>query len=267
MKIAVISDIHLDINKDYPVLEVLCDTVLKKDCQGLILAGDISNRAVSTLDWLDKIKNRLTVPLWFVPGNHDMWDDAHRFRDAWQILGEYQKIEGCLSAAPVLVGEKGLLTGNIGWYDYSLGSAAYTAEEFKQKTHNGRTWQDSLFAHWKQTDQEVCQKQLTELEQILCQNRDKKIIAVTHMIGIPEFGVPFDRKDWDYFNAFLGNTALGQLYEREQVYAAVMGHVHYRKQVLKNGVDYRCACLGYHTEWPTENLVQEMEESMQWIEI
>lgn len=267
MRVAVVSDIHLDINKEYPVLEVMSDTVEKKDCQGLILAGDIADGAVAALDWLDKIRNRLSVPLWFVPGNHDMWDADRKFADTWQIIREYEKQEGCLSAAPAAVGENGLLVGNIGWYDYSLGAKTYTKEEFNQKAHNGRTWQDSLFAHWEMEDGEVCRKMLDELEHTIRQNQGKKIVAVTHMIGIPEFQVSLDRPDWDYFNAFLGNYGLGKLYEKEQIYAAVMGHVHHRQQVLRGGVDYRCACLGYHREWYTDDLVQEMDGSMQVIEI
>lgn len=267
MKIGVISDIHLDINKDYPILEVMCDTVEKKDCQGLILAGDISDGAATSLKWLEQIKMRLSVPLWFVPGNHDMWDPDRKFADAWQICKEYEKLDGCLSAGPISVGESGLLIGNIGWYDYSLGTPNYTTEEFNQKKHNGRTWQDSLFAHWEEMDDEVCRRLVQELEQTIRQNKEKKIVAVTHMIGIPEFQVSLEKKDWDYFNAFLGTYALGQLYEREQIYAAVMGHVHHRQQVLKGGVDYRCACLGYHTEWKSTDPALEMEESMQCLEV
>lgn len=267
MKLGIISDIHLDINKDYPVLDVMCDTVQKKGCEGLILAGDISDGAETSLKWLEKIKNSLSVPLWFVPGNHDMWDAGRKFRDTWHILEEYKKLEGCLDAGAVPVSGNGLLVGNIGWYDYSLGDSAYTSEQFNQKTHAGRTWQDSLFAHWETDDREVCRAMLQELSDTIKKNKDKKIIAVTHMIGIPEFQVPTENNIWDYFNAFLGNSGLGKLYEEEQIYGAVMGHVHYRKQVLRNGVDYRCACLGYHTEWPGTDLVSEMEESMQCMEV
>lgn len=267
MKIAVISDIHLDINKDYPILEVMCDTVEKKDCQGLILAGDISDGVVTSLKWLEQIKKRLSVPLWFVPGNHDMWDSERKFTNVWQICKEYEKLDGCLSAEPVPVGENGLLIGNSGWYDYSFGASNYTAEEFEQKTHNGRTWQDSLFVHWEAADVEVSRRLVQELEQTIRQNKGKKIVAVTHMIGIPELQVSLEKKDWDYFNAFLGAYALGQLYEREQIYAAVMGHVHYRRQVLRGGVDYRCACLGYHTEWNSTDPALELEECMQCLEV
>lgn len=36
---------------------------------------------------------------------------------------------------------------------------------------------------------------------------------------------------------------------------------------MKNGVDYRCVCLNYHTEWKSSDLEKEVAEAMQIIEI
>lgn len=45
MKTAVISDIHVDINEEYPVVEALAEELNKRDVQLLLLAGDISDCA------------------------------------------------------------------------------------------------------------------------------------------------------------------------------------------------------------------------------
>ena len=42
MRIAAISDLHVDINRDYPVLESLRDEVERSGASCLIVAGDIS---------------------------------------------------------------------------------------------------------------------------------------------------------------------------------------------------------------------------------
>ena len=101
------------------------------------------------------------------------------------------------------------------------------------------------------------------------------IIAMTHMLPIPEFCVPTEREMWKYFNAFLGTGALGQLFERYQVSYSICGHVHYRKQAVHGQTRYLCACLGYHTEWPvyaaaapggSTELDWQIKNTVQWID-
>ena len=43
MKLGVISDIHLDVNEQYPVVELLAKEAERRKLEGLLLAGDISN--------------------------------------------------------------------------------------------------------------------------------------------------------------------------------------------------------------------------------
>ena len=267
MKIGIISDIHLDINEKYEVLEVLCDTLQKNECNGLILAGDISNTGVSTLGCLDRIRKKLGMPLWFVPGNHDMWDPEGKFKDTWQLYEEYKQQDGCLCGKKVDLGDGIILTGSLGWYDYSFGSEPYTAEDFNKKTRHGRVWQDSRFVHWNEDDRIVCQMMLDEMKPVIESSQGQKITAVTHMLTAEEFCVPLPKADWDYFNAFLGSRIYGDYFEEHAVECSIMGHVHYRKQIDKNGVNYKCACLGYFNEWTTENVALEVEESIQYIEI
>ena len=266
MKIGIISDIHLDINEEYEVLEILCDTLQKENCNGLILAGDISNTGVSTLKWLDKIRNKLGMPFWFVPGNHDMWDPEGKFKDTWQLYEEFRQQEGCLCGKAVDAKEAGILTGSVGWYDYSFGSEPYTVEDFNRKTFNERVWQDSRFVHWNEDDRKVCQMMLDEMKPAIEANQGKKITAVTHMLSTKEFCVPLPNANWDYFNAFLGSKIYGEYFEKHGVDCSIMGHVHYRHHIEKNGVKYKCACLGYHNEWPTDNVAKEIADSLQYLE-
>lgn len=266
MKTGIIADIHLDTNKDYPVLDTLCDVLYKENCTGLILAGDISDTAYTTFEWLDRISNKLEMPLMFVPGNHDMWDPDKKFKNAWQIYEEYKQQEGCLCGKAIDLGNQKMVTGSIGWYDYSLGSSHYTEEEFNKKTHAGRVWQDSRFVRWGEDDKTVCKEMLLEMEHVFETNKDKNITAVTHMISIPECSVIPPKINWDYFNAFLGSRIYGEAYEKYGVSCGIMGHVHYRKRLKKGNVEYKCACLGYHTEWTTKDVEKEIKDSLQFLE-
>ena len=267
MKLGIISDIHLDINEGYPVMDILADLLKKEQCEGLILAGDISSKADQTFEWLEPIREKIQMPLWFVPGNHDMWDPERKYTNTWEIYEKYKAEKDCLCGKAIVLNEDTVITGSLGWYDYTFGSEGYSLEEFDKKSRGGRTWQDSLFAHWGEDDASVCRKMVKELSDVLEANKGKKIITVTHMLSIPEFCVDPANGNWDYFNAFLGSSAFGKLFEDQHILCSIMGHVHYREQLVRNGVDYRCACLGYFNEWPTPVLKDEVADSLQFIEI
>ncbi len=264
MKLGVISDIHLDINEQYPIIELLKEEIERRELEGIVLAGDIANGPEKTIPYLEKMRSCFSVPLWFVPGNHDMWDVNKTFENSWKIYYAYENEEGCLCNHPVTIGSS-VLIGNIGWYDYSFGETKYTFSDFKKKTYHDRMWQDSIYMHWEEEDQDLAENLRTELKHFITANQGKRIVSVTHMIGIPELKVPLSRKDWDYFNAFLGSKKLGEMYEKEGVSTAIMGHVHYRTRLQKNNVDYVCACLNYHTEWETKNPQKEISQALQEI--
>lgn len=267
MKIGAISDIHLDVNEGYPVIEAICDRIRAEKLDCLLVAGDISNSCQTSMISLDRLSEEAGIPVWFVPGNHDMWDKEGEFGDARKIYEKYASRRDCLCGKITELNEEWVVVGNIGWYDYSFGASDYSEEEFQKKEHNGRVWQDSIMVKWHQSDKEFHKKILQDLEEKMKACKGKKIIVVTHMVGVPEFKVPSDRPDWDYFNAFLGSKEYGELFEKYKVAYSIMGHVHYRKALIKNGVDYRCVCLNYHTEWQSGELATEVGDAMQVIEV
>ena len=56
MKAVILSDIHVDINRDYPVTEELARFTKEKNAQLVIIAGDVSETQQETLDTLEKIE-------------------------------------------------------------------------------------------------------------------------------------------------------------------------------------------------------------------
>lgn len=279
MKFAVISDIHLDINRDYPVLAHLAAYAGQQGADGFLIAGDISEHAEETIASMKQLEEESGCPVYYVPGNHDMWSEDFSRQTTDSIYQRYRQDPRCLIGKPqVLTGKGGpfALVGDIGWYDYSFGLEYFSAEELAKMNYDGRTWQDSLKNQWTADNIGRTAIQLKGLEQQLQQAGGMPVIVMTHMIPIREFCVSADRTLWRYFNAFLGSEALGSLFERCQAAYSISGHVHHRQQAVHGATRYLCACLGYWTEWPafaakipggTNDLDWQIENAVQWIEI
>jgi len=71
MKFCLMSDVHIDRNRSYDVLNSLAD--LPADCNTIVLAGDVSDDVMQTSRWIADLKKR-TDRLIFVPGNHDFYN-------------------------------------------------------------------------------------------------------------------------------------------------------------------------------------------------
>ncbi len=268
MKIGIISDIHVDRNRGFPILELLAKKVTEKRLDCLLIAGDISDAQSVTLAFIDSLRDRSGRPVYFVPGNHDLWrQDGEKPADTAEIYRRYWEHPACLIGKSVPLSADWVVLGDIGWYDYSFGNKKYSAKDFEKKAMFDRTWQDSVFINWRRTDAQVHRDMLNHLDKQLLDTSGKKRIVVTHMITTDEFAVPESRKAWPYFNAFLGSRDYGDLFERYGVAYSIMGHVHYRRKILKSGVSYICSCLDYHTEWQSIDCEREIDEALTLIDL
>ncbi len=263
MKIALISDIHIDINKDYPVLQKVSETAAAKGADVLVIAGDISETPADTMAAAAKLEEMSGCRVYYVPGNHDMWNKNCPEAKTEDIYGAYLQDDRCLSGRHVILeGSHGklALTGDIGWYDYSLASPGYTKEQLDGMSIGGRTWQDRFFNQWTNDNGAQMARSLEQLERQLADCGDVPMMVVTHMLPVREFCVSTEKKDWSFFNAFLGSTALEALYQRYNVRYAVCGHVHHRSDMEKDGILHICPCLGYYNEWPMFGLADDSPE-------
>ncbi len=269
MRIGLISDIHVDINRGYDIYGALTEAVRDAGAERLIIAGDISENANEVLSFMERL-NGDGIPSVFVPGNHDMWDigGALEGRDTWKVWEKYRNSPWCLSGRDEELPGDWVLIGDIGWYDYSLASAKFTPEELSKKSYGGRTWMDSYNAHWGMTDRALDEKMRSMLETRIASRttEGKKVILVTHMLTHPYFKV-LRPGMWEYFNAFLGSSAYAELCMKYGVKMSLMGHVHHRQELEDQGIRYLCACLGYHSEWKTDDCRKETAEALQVFEI
>ncbi len=271
MKTAVISDIHIDINKEYDVLGGIAEYVRRHAVELLLIAGDITSTPAQTIEAVQSLEELSGAKVLYVPGNHDMWNKDSAYESNDKIYEMYLADGHCLSGKTFET-DKHVIIGDVAWYDYSFGNhEKFTHEAFEQMTYEGRTWQDSLFNTWSAKNKERCQWFLERFTRLIDESKGKgkEIVLMTHMISHEAFAVPESMNHiWSYFNAFLGSRELTRLCAEKQVKYSICGHVHYRNTFTENGVTWMCRCLNYHTEWLGEKDVQsQIEEAMEMIEL
>jgi len=271
MKVGFISDIHVDLNrkkgKDI-ITELLAEEVVKQNLDCLIIAGDISSDYQLSLATVDTLTTYTERKILFVPGNHDIWNEHHPESTAWDTYNALLAHPGNLARGPVFLNKEWAVMGDLGWYDYAFGEPNFSLEEFEKMKFRNKLWQDKVKSIWDRDTREMHKFFLEKLKDSLDKVKDKKIIAVTHVIPIQEFKVNISRTMWRYFNAFLGSPEYGELFIDRKVRIAVSGHVHYRKKVQHKDTLFLCVCLGYSIEWfPPRDAAKEIADTLQVIEI
>lgn len=256
MRTAVISDIHVDINKEYDVVEALKEYVKEQEVELLLIAGDISNNAKQTMEIAEQIENGGKAKVLYVPGNHDMWNMEGTYENNDEIYDMFYRDSRCLSGKVYEAGDH-LLIGDIGWYDYSFGNLRYTKEEFDRMEIDGRVFQDHLFNRWTEDNPGKCDQFVNYFKTQMDKNPGKRYVLMTHMLSHPAFTVPETIGNWSYMNAFLGSKKLQDLCLEYSVDYAICGHVHYRRTFKENGVTWMCRCLNYENEWRGEKNVRK----------
>lgn len=254
MRTLCISDIHIDVNRAYPVLGELASFARERQAECILLAGDVSGNIFTTMEAVKQLKEETGAFVYYIPGNHDMWRSEKLRLSTDEIYERFCQDENCLCGKSVRVGRH-MVIGDIGWYDYSFGDKSFAKEDFDRLEQDGRVWQDKYYNQWTEDNvgrNEWFIKRLRrQLDSVTLNLREElPIVAVTHMLPHEAFTVPTeDRPMWKYFNAFLGSRALKELYEKYPVDHALCGHVHYRRDFTENRIRYMCRCLNYASEW------------------
>lgn len=272
-RLGMISDLHLDINEKAgkPVVDTLVQAIVNSEVDAVLIPGDISNDYQKTLGYVKRIEGDSGIPCYFVPGNHDLWNENHPEKNAWDIYRELQDTKGNLTNGPVQLPGGWALVGDVGWYDYSFGGEGITREAFDHMQFEDRVWQDRIKASWDRPTLEVHQFFLNKLETQLKEWQGHKLILMTHVVPHTAFTVQQPNPMWHYLNAFLGGQTYGALVQQYKVRYAVFGHVHYRMTRSIDGITYACRCLGTYDEWGyfdgKTKTQQAVEDAFQVIEL
>ncbi len=270
MKLGILSDIHVDLEDSDPpkILQGLAEAIEENKVAIMIIAGDVANDYEVTLRFLHQIEETTGVSCLFVPGNHDIWNEKHTAKTAWETYHGLEKFAGNLAGGPVQLTDQWVVIGDLGWYDYSFGSPDYTIAEFDRMEIKGRLWQDKIKAVWGKSTIEMHQYFYRKLEKQLDTYKHKSIILVTHVLPIIDFTVQPPHKMWHYLNAFLGSRQYGELALKYSVAYSISGHVHYRRQRKYESTTFICNCLNYASQWiDNDDPVVEVQRAFKTIDI
>ena len=277
MRIGVISDLHVDLNGGEAgpraYAGFLGSAARDKGVELLLIAGDLSNRWDLTLRSLEEIQERTGLRVLFVPGNHDLWNEAPErpFGESWGAGDSHEALKafpGNLARGPVELPGGWAVAGATGWYDFAFGHPRFSVQEFERMRLGERLWQDKINARWDRPAREVHRAFLEVLERQLSGLRGLRLILATHVVPVAEFTVRPPDRLWEYLNAFLGSPEYGELAERHGVRIAACGHVHYRRRHQAGQTLYLTSCLGYSHEWPDPaDAAGEVERSLAVLEI
>lgn len=274
MKIGFISDIHLNL-LPHPedAFNVLCQEVSKKQCDVLVIPGDIAEDVEEVIDTVNRIVDRLGIPVYYVPGNHDIWYKDNKMVTE-VIYRKFTDDSNCLIDKTIHLGDDLVLVGDIFWYDYSFANLdKYTKEQLSAKTYNDRTWNDYFYVNWLMSDEERNAAFIAKMKERLKRLSDKRVILISHMVNHEAFTVPEDRFEmWGFMNGFLGSRSLYELIKEHRVEIAVCGHVHHRRMFKEDETTFICSCLGYEKEWAMfaehdTQLVSQIQQALTVVDV
>lgn len=261
-KVAFGSDFHVDIS-NYNIVEAVKEHLKENKAEVFCFAGDMSSKVKMTLRILREIRDELGIVVRAVTGNHEMWDEA--FSSSLEALN-YFNTEGKDVSVQVNPYEfdEWVILGNMGWYDYSTAPGYFTKKQLDKMSFRRAVWYDKHFCRWEgKTNPEVALLFIDDLKKQLELYKGKRIILMSHIVPYQEIILFKNDKEWDYYNAFIGNTTIGELADQYGVEIAHFGHTHIRNWKKSSaGVEMLCSPLGYYGEWTNEtrNVNKEIEK-------
>ena len=268
MKIAVLSDIHLDMNSAFvgeDLLPILIESLREKKVNLIIVAGDISDHVSTTIDILNTIEKELEIKVLFIPGNHDIWVKDNE--KSWDSYRDFACHSSSLLGIPFELPNNYVIIGEMGWFDYSLAKEDTSIDEILTIV---KEWGDQKYTDWDLDHLAMMDNMLNSVEQQLDMHRDKKVIFVTHFVPYKDFTSKSNEyMNWDVYNAFMGSEKLGELINQyDNVKYVIFGHTHERYgQVEKYDKNIICNPLGYISERNEEVFRRELEQSIIILEL
>lgn len=197
--LAIISDLHVDINKfGEPELMQLWQVLQKHKITRLHLAGDTANKVDRCLAVVEFFANKgLSTTFHF--GNHELADVPNE-----QMMDHFPDPH-FLNERYIALNEQTVLLGMNGWYDYQFSEL----KDYEAIVRMKRLYWYDRFIQRGKTDLEVNAEMLAAAKNLLDQLEAKKleVILSTHFVPKRAFimyqSAPYER--WNKLNAFLGS--------------------------------------------------------------
>ena len=268
MKLGIISDLHVDTNHSEtdPIERALLKVIKESDIDVLLIAGDLADnyqRGLAVIQHIEDAGCRVV----FVAGNHDIWNiDFPQINNTAEIIAQLKEHPGCLIDHPIALTDDVVMIGDIGWYDYTYGFGKYTDAYYDAGHHFEREWKDNYYVNFNMSHIEKTEDTIARLAKQIAAYPDKKIIFVTHVVTHEDFLLTKETEYHDFINGYIGSSKYQALFS-DNVEHVVMAHVHLRKNLTENGINYLCRCLGTKKSWNTDDAETEIKDALAIIEI
>ena len=267
-KIAVISDVHIDLN----VWKWECLASARLQTDVLCVAGDISNDIWETCHWLVKAKEMFPTVIW-VAGNHDFYNIGFhqtRLRDpehvkTWpypsfvkEIVEHYRR--WCNEYGIIFLHRSAVDIGGItfigatGWHDYVAGEPYSTDDQiaawYKMLGDTQVRWHERQLAP-DHTAPVIAGHQDYLFLKNKVEQSSGPVVVITH--HIPHRKYAHQKPDnlvWTLLHGSFVNTMLESV-SNQNIRYWIFGHTHH--QVLDNHNEYTtyvCNPKGYPGENP-----------------
>ena len=266
MRVGFISDLHVDRNVEVSSIQYL-KTLLKISKEQklgmLVIGGDISNHYSTTIRFVEELQNQAEIPVFFIPGNHDFWEEQDATKDTQGIYQLYKDHPQSLIEHPLQLNETYTLVGHPAWYNHAVyDQEQFTAEEVEHGKFRWAYWQDKLRLDWKMPDQDVSRSFSKIVEKDLEKVTTDRIILQTHVVTIPEYTMPMPHRVFDFFNAYIATDDLKNIHRKYPITHQLMGHVHFREKITREDTQFITNSLGYRREWRSKDLYKEIQNSL-----
>jgi predicted phosphodiesterase len=268
MKFCLISDIHID----HHPLDYSCFNNLSKDCNTLVVAGDISNDVFDASREIIKLKSYFKEVIW-VMGNHDAYNlGFHKTRlydrefsavwpyprnvseiyDHYARWSEAHDVQFLHRSHVVMDGVQ--FVGATGWHNFD--AAPHLAfEDQVQAWQDGMMdashirWNKDYSVDWRP----VLQAALDDadyLREAVCANDTPKVV-VTHHIPHRDLVKVTGNPMWNLLNGSFLNTEL-ETVRNTSMRVWCYGHTHFRDDRVIDHIRHVNNARGYpreNTNW------------------
>jgi predicted phosphodiesterase len=289
--IASVSDLHTDFEENREVLVKLAASIYERSPSLVIVAGDVSHKN-DRIDRALRALSHVAERVAYIPGNHDLWFDVpfapgRRDLNTWVRYREELRDVAAAAGAHYLPAEPLVLhnvavVGTCGWYDYSLAPAAIRTSigdsALASKQFGGVLWSDARFIAFRDDEGELMEDRAVaramerdlEVHLSLVSTRAdvEHAVVVTHHQAFDEVVHHTGTLPWEFFNAFMGSSALGRVIQgAPKVRAAIYGHTHIVGDHRIDDLRVFGTPLGYPRERKGMSLDDVIRSRIGWIEI
>ncbi len=256
MRVLAFSDLHVDYPANRHRIHALSDVAFRDDA--LLVAGDVTDDLGLLEDTLGALRAKF-ARVFYVPGNHELWDRRRQHHDALQRFERILALAGALGVecAPArLVGERGAvwIVPLFSWYRRPAeGKSSLFLP--KRSEHADQRWADDRLVRWPQMHVRPADHFLALNEPSIRAYLDP-VISFSHFLprrelmfnaGARPASLPDPHPGFN-FSRVAGCSLLDTQIRRLGARVHVYGHQHRNRDTTIDGVRYVSHCMGYPRE-------------------